>query len=71
MKLEAEDKHNACVCVATIVGIRNGRLKINYDGWGKQYDFWADPWSPLLHSVGWCQEYGVPLSPPNGGFYEP
>ena len=67
MKLEAVDKKNmALTCVATVVDVLGDRILIHFDGWEEAYDYWCDPSSPYIHPVGWCQENGKPLSPPNG-----
>ncbi len=67
MKLEAIDKKNtALTCVATVVDVLGDRILIHFDGWEDSYDYWCDPFSPYIHPVGWCQEQGKPLSPPNG-----
>jgi len=68
MKLEAVDKKNntETTCVATVIDVLGDRVLIHFDGWDNIYDYWSDPSSPFLHPVGWCQENGKPLSPPNG-----
>ncbi|XP_075992966.1 lethal (3) malignant brain tumor isoform X2 [Anticarsia gemmatalis] len=68
MKLEAEDRKNELVCVASIADILDNRMLINFDSWDEMYDFWVEPTSPYIHSVGWAEENGVPLTPPN--FYK-
>ena len=68
MKLEAVDKKNntETTCVATVIDVLGDRVLVHFDGWDNIYDYWSDPSSPFLHPVGWCQENGKPLSPPNG-----
>uniref|UniRef100_A0A671N0U3 Lethal(3)malignant brain tumor-like protein 4 n=1 Tax=Sinocyclocheilus anshuiensis TaxID=1608454 RepID=A0A671N0U3_9TELE len=67
MKLEAVDKRNAMLIrVATISDVEDHRIKIHFDGWSEEYDFWLDADSPDLHPVGWCQKTGHPLQHPNG-----
>ncbi|XP_049867191.1 uncharacterized protein LOC126367619 [Pectinophora gossypiella] len=68
MKLEAEDRKNDLVCVATIADMLDNRLLINFDSWDEMYDYWVDPTSPYIHPVGWAEENGVSLTPPN--FYK-
>ena len=66
MKLEAVDKTNTLLtCVASLADFFGDRLLIHFDGWGDLYDFWTDASSPYLHVVGWCQDMGRALSPPN------
>uniref|UniRef100_A0A667XJ25 L3MBTL histone methyl-lysine binding protein 1b n=1 Tax=Myripristis murdjan TaxID=586833 RepID=A0A667XJ25_9TELE len=67
MKLEAVDKRNPMLIrVATIADTEDHRLKIHFDGWSKEYDYWVDTDCPDLHPVGWCQKTGHPLQHPNG-----
>ncbi|XP_059475248.1 lethal(3)malignant brain tumor-like protein 3 [Neocloeon triangulifer] len=67
MKLEALDKSNhELVCVATVTDILGGRILIHFDLWDDTYDYWADPSSPYIHPVGWCDSVGVELLPPKG-----
>uniref|UniRef100_A0A673JGA1 Lethal(3)malignant brain tumor-like protein 4 n=1 Tax=Sinocyclocheilus rhinocerous TaxID=307959 RepID=A0A673JGA1_9TELE len=67
MKLEAVDKRNAMLIrVATISDVEDHRIKIHFDGWSEEYDYWLDADSPDLHPVGWCQKTGHPLQHPNG-----
>lgn len=41
-------------------------LKIHFDGWNSEYDYWVETDCPDLHPVGWCQKTGHPLQYPNG-----
>uniref|UniRef100_A0A672SHX2 Lethal(3)malignant brain tumor-like protein 4 n=1 Tax=Sinocyclocheilus grahami TaxID=75366 RepID=A0A672SHX2_SINGR len=66
MKLEAVDKRNAMLIrVSTISDVEDHRIKIHFDGWSEEYDYWLDADSPDLHPVGWCQKIGHPLQHPN------
>lgn len=66
MKLEAVDRKNSSlVCVASVADLIDNRLLIHFDGWGDVYDYWTDPTSPYIHPVGWCEENGHELIPPN------
>uniref|UniRef100_A0A8C2JIP3 L3MBTL histone methyl-lysine binding protein 1b n=1 Tax=Cyprinus carpio TaxID=7962 RepID=A0A8C2JIP3_CYPCA len=66
MKVEAVDKRNAMLIrVATISDVEDHRIKIHFDGWSEEYDYWLDADSPDLHPVGWCQKTGHPLQHPN------
>ncbi|XP_076266492.1 lethal (3) malignant brain tumor isoform X1 [Rhynchophorus ferrugineus] len=66
MKLEAVDKKNtSLVCVATVRDMMDNRLLVHFDGWDDIYDYWADPTSPYIHPVGWCDQYGHNLTPPS------
>ncbi|KAF0045389.1 hypothetical protein F2P81_001918 [Scophthalmus maximus] len=67
MKVEAVDKRNPMlVRVATIADTEDHRLKIHFDGWSSEYDYWVETDWPDLHPVGWCQKTGHPLQYPNG-----
>ncbi|KAM6045289.1 lethal(3)malignant brain tumor-like protein 4 isoform 2-T2 [Chlamydotis macqueenii] len=68
MKLEAVDRRNPILIrVATIVDRDDHRIKIHFDGWDHNYDFWIDADSPDVHPAEWCAKTGhdlqVPLVP--------
>lgn len=65
MKLEAEDRKNSLICVATVADVMESRVLIHFDSWDEIYDFWVDPTSPYIHPVGWADENGLSLTPPN------
>ncbi|CAH1155941.1 unnamed protein product [Phaedon cochleariae] len=66
MKLEAVDRKNtALVCVASVRDMMDNRILVHFDSWDDIYDYWADPTSPYIHPVGWCDQYGHNLTPPN------
>ncbi|XP_067867686.1 lethal(3)malignant brain tumor-like protein 4 isoform X3 [Heterodontus francisci] len=68
MKLEAVDKRNPMLIrVATVVDLEDHRIKIHFDGWSHDYDYWIDADSPDIHPAGWSAKTGhslqIPLSP--------
>ncbi|KOB64320.1 putative L, partial [Operophtera brumata] len=65
MKLEAEDRKNEMICAATVADMLDNRLRVNFDSWDDMYDYWVEPSSPYIHPVGWAEENGLPLTPPN------
>ncbi|KPJ00201.1 hypothetical protein RR46_02988 [Papilio xuthus] len=65
MKLEAEDVQNEMVCVASVADMLDNRLLVSFDSWDQVYDYWADPTSPYIHPVGWAEDHGYTLTPPN------
>lgn len=66
MKLEAVDKKNSSlICVATVADLMDNRFLVHFDSWDDIYDYWADPSSPYIHQVGWCDKFGHSLTPPN------
>uniref|UniRef100_A0AAQ5XGC4 SAM domain-containing protein n=1 Tax=Amphiprion ocellaris TaxID=80972 RepID=A0AAQ5XGC4_AMPOC len=67
MKVEAVDKRNPMLIrVASIMDTEDHRLKIHFDGWSSEYDYWVETDCPDLHPVGWSQKTGHPLQYPNG-----
>uniref|UniRef100_A0A8C2X5R9 L3MBTL histone methyl-lysine binding protein 1b n=1 Tax=Cyclopterus lumpus TaxID=8103 RepID=A0A8C2X5R9_CYCLU len=67
MKVEAVDKRNPMLIrVTTIADTEDHRLKIHFDGWSSEYDYWVETDYPDLHPVGWCLKTGHPLQYPNG-----
>lgn len=65
MKLECVDPRNPqLIRVATVAAVKGYRLKIHFDGWSSDFDFWTDDDWPDLHPPGWCQKTGHPLQPP-------
>uniref|UniRef100_A0A4W4ELH6 SAM domain-containing protein n=1 Tax=Electrophorus electricus TaxID=8005 RepID=A0A4W4ELH6_ELEEL len=65
MKMEVVDKRNPMlVRVATVVDRDDHRIKVHFDGWMDEYDYWIDTDSPDIHPAGWCAKTGHPLRPP-------
>ncbi|XP_028666466.2 lethal(3)malignant brain tumor-like protein 1 [Erpetoichthys calabaricus] len=65
MKLEAVDRMNpSLICVATVTDVVDNRFLVHFDNWDDTYDYWCDAGSPYIHPIGWCQERGRPLTPP-------
>ncbi|XP_067836824.1 lethal(3)malignant brain tumor-like protein 4 isoform X2 [Heptranchias perlo] len=65
MKLEAVDKRNPMLIrVATTVDIDDQRIKIHFDGWSHNYNYWFDADHPDIHPAGWCAKTNHPLQPP-------
>nr|XP_015805968.2 lethal(3)malignant brain tumor-like protein 4 isoform X1 [Nothobranchius furzeri] len=66
MKVEAVDRRNPMLIrVTTILDTEDHRLKVHFDGWSSEYDYWVETDCPDLHPVGWCQKTGHPLQYPN------
>ncbi|XP_065074036.1 lethal(3)malignant brain tumor-like protein 3 isoform X2 [Ochlerotatus camptorhynchus] len=67
MKLEAIDpENNSLFCVCTIVEVRGYRLKLTFDGYSRDYDFWVNVDSLDIFPPGWCRKTGRVLQPPHG-----
>lgn len=65
MKLEAVDRHNPIfVRVATVVDVLMHQIKLHFDGWPEEYDFWCEDASTDLHPQSWCSRTGHTLMPP-------
>jgi len=54
------------VCVGTIADIIGNRIRVHYDGWTDNYDYWMDMTSTNIHPVGWCKKNGRSLARPSG-----
>lgn len=70
-KLEALDKltrttSKQLICVATIADILGSRIRIHFDGWTDDFDYWTDITSTNIHPVGWCDKNGRTLCAPKG-----
>ncbi|CAG9761032.1 unnamed protein product [Ceutorhynchus assimilis] len=66
MKLEAVHKLELSrIYVATILDIMDNRILVHFDGRDDIDDFWAEPTSPFIHPVGWCEKNGHNLTAPS------
>src|SRR5688572_29600083 len=62
MKLECVDPLNpVLIRVSTIVDVRDYQIKIRFDGWPDNMDFWFDDDSPDIHPAGYSLKTGHPL----------
>ncbi|RXM36342.1 Lethal(3)malignant brain tumor-like protein 3 [Acipenser ruthenus] len=50
--------------VVSVVDADDHRIKIHFDGWCDEYDYWVDADSPDIHPAGWCAKTGHALQPP-------
>lgn len=65
MKLESVDlMEPKMVCVATVVAVVDRLLRLNFDGWEREYDQWVDYESCDIYPVGWCELVNYPLQAP-------
>ena len=65
MKLESVDlMEPKMICVATVVAVVNRLIRLNFDGWTKEYDQWVDCQSCDIYPIGWCQLVNYQLQPP-------
>ncbi|VDM19934.1 unnamed protein product [Wuchereria bancrofti] len=64
-KLEATDMCEPhLICPATVAGHHGRLLRIEYDGWGSNYDQLFDYRSANIFPLGWCEMYGYKLEAP-------
>ncbi|XP_055534439.1 lethal(3)malignant brain tumor-like protein 3 isoform X2 [Wyeomyia smithii] len=67
MKLEAIDpENNSLFCVCTIVEVRGYRMRLSFDGYSQDYDFWVNADSLDIFPPSWCRNTGRTLQPPYG-----
>lgn len=67
MKLEGVDpQHPSYFCVLTVAEVNGYRLRLHFDGYPENYDFWVDADSTDIFPAGWCEKYGHVLHPPPG-----
>uniref|UniRef100_A0A182MFV5 SAM domain-containing protein n=1 Tax=Anopheles culicifacies TaxID=139723 RepID=A0A182MFV5_9DIPT len=65
MKLEAIDpENNSLFCVCTVAEVRGYRLKLHFDGYPAEYDFWVNANSIDIFPPGWCYQTNRVLQPP-------
>lgn len=64
-KFEAVDrKHQDLMCVATVDDVIGDYILVHFDGWEKDYDYWANSQSPFIRPVGWCEANNQILTSP-------
>jgi hypothetical protein len=67
MKLEALDiKTPGYICVATIIQIQGENVRISFDGWSENFDYWCRFDHPNLAEPHTCRSLGHFLQPPRG-----
>lgn len=65
MKLEGIDpQHTSYFCVLTIAEVTGYRIRLHFDGYPENYDFWTNADSMDIFPAGWCEKYGHTLHPP-------
>uniref|UniRef100_A0A1B6E440 SAM domain-containing protein n=1 Tax=Clastoptera arizonana TaxID=38151 RepID=A0A1B6E440_9HEMI len=71
MKLEGIDpEHQSCFCVLTVAEVKGYRLRLHFDGYPDNHDFWTNVDSPNIFQPGWCEKNNHRLNPP-GFIQEP
>lgn len=67
MKLEGIDPdHPSRYCVLTIVEVVGYRMRLHFDGYPENYDFWVNADSMNIFPGGWAEKNGKKLDPPKG-----
>ncbi|XP_066588878.1 lethal(3)malignant brain tumor-like protein 3 isoform X2 [Prorops nasuta] len=67
MKLEGIDpEHPSRYCVLTVAEVVGYRLRLHFDGYPENYDFWVNGDSIDIFPVGWSEKNGHRLDPPKG-----
>ncbi|UYV62198.1 ICK [Cordylochernes scorpioides] len=65
MRFEAVDRRNpGLIRVASVAETQPHSLKLHFDGWDTEYDYWVDHDSSELHPIKWCSSTGHCLEPP-------
>ncbi|XP_031835752.1 lethal (3) malignant brain tumor isoform X2 [Nomia melanderi] len=67
MRLEGIDpEHPSRYCVLTVVEVVGYRIRLHFDGYPENYDFWVNADSMDIFPVGWSEKNGHRLDPPKG-----
>ncbi|XP_030754394.1 lethal(3)malignant brain tumor-like protein 4 [Sitophilus oryzae] len=67
MKLEGVDpQHPGYFCVLSVMDTVGYRIRLHFDGYSDNYDFWVNADSMDIFPMGWCEKYGHVLRPPPG-----
>ncbi|XP_066145941.1 lethal(3)malignant brain tumor-like protein 3 isoform X1 [Euwallacea fornicatus] len=65
MKMEGVDpQHPSYFCVLTVMDVIGYRLRLHFDGYSENYDFWTYADSSDLFPMGWCEKYNHTLRTP-------
>lgn len=67
MRMEAIDpQHPALFAVVSVAEVQGWRLRLHFDGYPDEYDYWVNADSGDLFPAGWCERNGRALDPPAG-----
>ncbi|XP_029049038.2 lethal(3)malignant brain tumor-like protein 3 isoform X1 [Osmia bicornis bicornis] len=67
MRLEGIDpEHPSRYCVLTVVEVVGYRIRLHFDGYAENYDFWINADSMDIFPAGWSEKNGHRLDPPKG-----
>lgn len=67
MKLEGIDpQHPSYFCVMSVAEVQGYRIRLHFDGYSENYDFWVNADSMDIFPIGWCEKNNHVLHPPPG-----
>ncbi|XP_011304993.1 lethal(3)malignant brain tumor-like protein 3 isoform X2 [Fopius arisanus] len=67
MKLEGIDpEHPSRYCILTVFEVVGYRIRLHFDGYPENFDFWVNADSMDIFPVGWAEKNGHKLDPPKG-----
>ncbi|XP_075220539.1 lethal (3) malignant brain tumor isoform X1 [Lycorma delicatula] len=67
MKLEGIDpEHQSYICVLSVAEVRGYRIRLHFDGYPENHDFWLNADSPDIFQPGWCEKNNHHLHRPRG-----
>ncbi|RZF37777.1 hypothetical protein LSTR_LSTR007139 [Laodelphax striatellus] len=67
MKLEGIDpEHQSYICVLTVAEVKGFRIRLHFDGYPENHDFWTNADSPDIFQPGWCEKNSHQLQQPRG-----
>ena len=67
MALEVDDPDSPTltyICSVLEVKADMSEIRLHYEGWGSQWDFWTSSTNSILHPPGWCASVGRTLKTP-------
>lgn len=65
MKLEGIDpQHPSYFCVMTVAEVQGYRIRLHFDGYPDNYDFWVNADSMDIFPIGFCEKFNHVLHPP-------
>lgn len=65
MKLEGIDpQHPSYFCVMSVSEVQGYRIRLHFDGYPENYDFWVNADSMDIFPIGWCEKNNHLLHPP-------
>nr|CAD7201775.1 unnamed protein product [Timema douglasi] len=67
MKMEGIDPdHPSFFCVLSVADVQGYRMRLHFDGYPDNHDFWVNADSMDIFPAGWCEKNNHKLQPPKG-----